>query len=213
MKRQFIITVLAILSLKSYAQIKFEKGYFIDNHGERTECLIRNTDWKNNPVTFEYKLTEDSEINTAVLEEVKAFGISNISSYQRFTVDVDRSTENLNKLSKNKGAEFSRETLFLKLLVEGKANLYLYEEGNMRRYFYSENDSVVTPLVYKLYKAPGNKLGKNHEYRRQLWNHLKCGDVDMKRFERIDYTKKDLIAYFMEYNQCEDADVTDYEAK
>ena len=47
--------------MNCFAQISFEKGYFINNANQKTNCLIKNQDWKDNPTEFEYKLDENSE--------------------------------------------------------------------------------------------------------------------------------------------------------
>ena len=42
MKQLFISLILTIISLQAFAQIKYESGYFINNEGIRTDCLIKN---------------------------------------------------------------------------------------------------------------------------------------------------------------------------
>ena len=54
MKNLLVISFLFYLTF-SYSQITFEKGYFISNDGIKTECFIKNLDWRNNPTEFEYK--------------------------------------------------------------------------------------------------------------------------------------------------------------
>ena len=59
-----ILTLLCsfIFAINSFAQIEFEKGYIVDTLNVKTDCLIKNVDWRSTPSAFEYKLTEDSEI-------------------------------------------------------------------------------------------------------------------------------------------------------
>ena len=57
MKKIILLAGLAVTGLLQ-AQTKFEKGYFVDNSGQRTEVLIKNLDWKNNPTEFEFKKNE-----------------------------------------------------------------------------------------------------------------------------------------------------------
>lgn len=52
------------------AQIRFEPGYFIDTANQKTECFIKNVDWKNNPTRFDYKLSENGELKTAEISKV-----------------------------------------------------------------------------------------------------------------------------------------------
>ena len=84
--KQTLLVLMTIISFNCYSQIKFEKGYFINNDGERTDCLIKNSDWRNNPMKFQYRLTEDSISKIATIESVKEFGINSFSKYKRFYV-------------------------------------------------------------------------------------------------------------------------------
>ena len=122
MKKQLLLFLITILSINCYSQIKFEKGYFIDNTNQRTNCLIKNIDWENNPTEFEYKLSKESKINKSTINLIQEFGIDNISKYVRSTVNIDRSSERINKLSNNKNPIFKEEQLFLKVLIEGEAD-------------------------------------------------------------------------------------------
>ena len=54
--KKIVVILIAIISLKGFSQIKFENGYFINNSDEKIECLIKNKDWDDNPVKFNYKL-------------------------------------------------------------------------------------------------------------------------------------------------------------
>ena len=41
--------------------------------------------------------------------------------------------------------------MFLKVLIEGKATLYYYEESNIQKFYYTLDKGNITPLVYKQY--------------------------------------------------------------
>ena len=58
MKKQLLILLIFISTFNSYAQTSFEKGYFINNEGQKTDCLIKNIDWKDNPTEIKFKYTE-----------------------------------------------------------------------------------------------------------------------------------------------------------
>lgn len=201
MKKQLLIIFLTSLCSNGFAQILFEKGYFIDNAGHRTECLIKNKDWKNNPTKFDYKLFENSELMTASMDSVQEFGILNTSRYKRFRVKIDRSSEGLKKAT-SRNPEFMEETLYLKFLVEGEANLYVYEDGNLKRYFFTIDDSAVEQLIYRTYRTTDNELAKNDAFRQQLWNNLKCDGISLADAENTDYVANDLIKFFAKYNSC-----------
>lgn len=202
--------VIALIGISGYAQINFEKGYYINNAGEKTDCLIKNLDWKNNPTSFEYKTAEGSEIKTATINTIQEFAVTGVIRYKKVTVNIDKSTEQISRLGINKEPEFEEETLFLKVLVDGKASLYYYENGNLRRFFYQVDESKIEQLIYKKYKTYRNDVATNLYFRQQLWANLQCKDLKMKEAVNTSYRKRELIKYFIKYNNCAGGDFITY---
>ncbi len=213
MKKNLLFILIVILSANCYSQIIYEKGYYIDNSGNKVDCLIKNVDWKDNPTSFEYKLTENSDKNIATLNTVKEFGVYNIFKYTKQTVNIDRSSSIVSELSNDKYVSFNEEELFLKVLVEGKASLYSFVEGNIIRYFYNKDHSDIEQLVYKKYLTDDNQIGENTRYKQQLWNDLKCESIKVSKVEKLKYSKNRLIDFFIDYNECNNQDFTNYETK
>lgn len=192
-----------LFSVILYAQMNFEKAYFIDNSNNRTECLIKNIDWRNNPTSFEYKTDESSPIKTATIKNVQSFEIFNQAKYVRSNVQIDKSSNNLDHLSRVEAPEFVEEQLFLKELVHGNAILYKYQNGNLVRFFFQKGDSPIQQLVYKMYKNESAKYYYNNEYKQQLKKNLTCGQ-NADKLERIEYKEKSLTDFFINYNNCVD---------
>ncbi|PKQ46120.1 outer membrane beta-barrel protein [Confluentibacter flavum] len=213
MKKQLLSLLITLLAFNLHAQISFEKGYYIDDTDQKINCLIKNMDWKDSPTDIEYKLSENDNPKTATIESIKEFGIDQASKYIRETVNIDMSTNNLNNLEKGKEPIFSEKQLFLKVLIEGKANLYLYEEGNLKRFFYMVDNSNIEQLVYKIYLTESNKTKRNKQFKQQLWNALKCPTITMSDVENVKYEKNNLINFFGRYNSCHDSNFTSYEEK
>ncbi len=226
MQKNFLILLSLLCCLHVHAQITFDPGYFIDNEGKKTTCLIKNLDWDNNPTQFTYKLTESDAPQTATIERVREFGVLNFSKYLRHTVQMDRSSDQPSQLSEVKDPEFQEETLFLKTLIEGKASLFAYREGNLRRFFYQMDGGEVKQLVYKSYiKKPkeayysatqyttANEIKQNNKYRQQLWIDMRCGEMTMRDAERVSYTKNSLIKFFHGYHECANAPYENFDIK
>ncbi len=207
-----IITLLAILyTLNSFAQINYDQGYFINDKNEKIDCLIKNIDWRDNPTKFQYKLSEKAESQIATIESVKEFGIDNFSKYQRVDVDMDRSSKELEDMTLSREPVFKKEQLFLKILVEGKATLYFYQEKNLKRYFIKTVDSEIEQLVFKKYKTFENQVKENKQYLIQLRDQLKCESTTTEKLRKLEYKKKPLVKMFEEYNQCANAQFINYE--
>ena len=213
MKRKALLLLIAIISINSYSQISFEKGYYIDNSDKKINCLIKNIDWVNNPSEIEYKLSENTKAKYIGITSIKEFGILKASKYIRSAVKIDRSSGNLNYLSDTKAPIFKEEQLFLKVIIEGKANLYHYKEGNLERYFYNKGNAAIEQLVFKNYKINEYDLGKNNRFKQQLWNDLKCSSITMKNIENLEYKKNSLIRFFTEFNVCSNSEFINYEKK
>jgi hypothetical protein len=198
MKRAVAFLVL-LFPLLAVAQITFQPGYFIEN-GTKTECLIKNLAWKNNPTSIEYKLTENEDVKTKTIKEISEFSVNDAYKYRRYTVNVDRSGITIDKLSVRKEPEWKTETVFLKVMVEGKATLYHFEDSNFTKYFYSGTDiSKTEQLVYKEYMLDG-RVAENNFFRQQLYNLMKDGNSKMSDYEKLKYKKENLVSLFTNYN-------------
>ncbi len=210
MKNTFLNVLALVCTFAAYSQTNYKQGYFIDNQGNTVNCLIRDLDWKNNPTEFDYKLSETSQSKTAKLQDAGEFGISNIAKYQRISVEIDRSSSLTSNLGHDRNLELTKGTFFLKYLVEGPASLYSYEEGNLKRYFYKIDKSQVQQLNYKKYIGGDKKVKENSEYRQQLWNEMRCGDMSMRSVENLKYKERDFVKYFESYNTCKNQDFVSY---
>lgn len=206
MKIKFLFLILVLSATYSYGQIKFEKGYLIDNENHRIECLIKNYDWKNTPDELEYKLGDSDSIQKGTVLNVKEFGVSGISKFIMVDTRIDRSSEELNTLSSERKPIWSEEQLFLKVLIEGKASLYQYRLRNFVRYFYSVSGAPVKQLIYKQFYVskkdyPQDKsVAYNNDFRQQLWNDLRNTETTMSSVEKINYEQSELERYFKQYN-------------
>ena len=202
--KKIILLFVLFFSLTISAQIKFEKAYFIDNNDNRVECLIKNADWKNNPDFFNYKLSEESEIKTGSVKEVKVFEIYNQSKFVRGNVDFDKSSNNINNLSESREPEFVQRQLFLKQIVTGSANLFKYEEGNDIKFFYQKANNEFEQLIYKPYQLELYQIDYNDSYKQQLGNLLTCNSVSKNQINNTTYKEKNMVDLFTKYNQCMD---------
>lgn len=199
---------LALTSALVKGQITYEPGYIISNDGQRTECEIRFTDKGDNPSSLTYRIGDGAPIE-ATIEGVSEFGITGDATFRRFTVNMDRSSDVMTFLSKEPGPEFKSETLFLRLLVSGKATLYEFVEHNLKRYFYTLDQGVPQQLVYKRYMKRNKEggwetgyAGTNAQFKQQIFNDLKCPSIGEKDLKKLKYERTPLVKIFSRYNEC-----------
>jgi hypothetical protein len=215
--RSGLVAVLVVLaSISTVAQRKFTKGYFVKTSGERTEAeiMLKSMDRRDCPKGFEYRASAKEQAVEADVTQIKELGLSDGSIFRQFTVNMDRSSDNVNRLNTERNPEFKSETLFLRLLVDGKAMLYVYDEGNLHRFFFSLDGAPLEQLVYKRYNIPPpeapvplgvnspREVGTNENFKQQILNALKCKDIGMKEIERLDYKQKPLTKIFVTFNKC-----------
>ena len=219
MKKKLLSLLLVLFSISFYGQINYFKGYFIDNNGVKTECYIRDSDKKDNPTSFEYKLNEESsELLKGDIKDVKEFKIENFLKYERFTVKLDTSSLNVNIDEANEIREpkWKEVTVFLETLVDSKVSLYEYKNVNLKRFFYKMDQANPEQLVHKKYTAIedfGAKIYLNNDFQKQLWQNVNCGNKDIDEALKLKYTQKNLIKYFTEYNNCQKNSINDFETK
>ncbi len=197
MKLLSTLTLLLIIQL-TQAQIQFEPAYYIDNNGDKTECLIKNIDWRDNPTSFVVKIEGTNK--KLLIEDIKEFGFNNGVMYQRYSVDVDMSSPIPGKLSNQRAPIYENKTVFLKVLAEGDAWLYKYVNGNIIRFFYRLNNEEVKPLIYKKFLQENFNIATNETYKQQLSIDLKHPSVSATRISNTKYTAKDLSKLFLVYN-------------
>lgn len=213
MRKQLLVLVLITMScIESYSQIVFENGYFINESNQKIECLIKNVDWRSNPTEFEYKLSENDIVQKTTIQTVKEFGINNVSKYIRAKINIDRSSDRIDDMSSERDPNFQEELIFLKVLIEGQASLFLYIDGNLTRFFYKLNDSEINQLVKKSYLIE-DKILVNNYFRQQLLQELKCEEIDSNDLEHLRYSRRALKRLFIKYNKCASSNYIDYEPK
>lgn len=207
MKKQlfFLIALNLIFIANLLAQEVYETGYFIDNEGKRSDVLINNLDWKNNPKEFSFKANPSSGSEKKEISQVAEFGIGSTFKFVRATVQLDQSSNLDSFLSSSRNPEFVTETLFLKVLVEGKATLFQYEAKNLIRFFYKLDGSDIKPLVYKRYQTPQG-IAENKLYINELNTQLNTSDFNEADLEKIRYQPKYLSDYFKTFNNASSSD-------
>jgi hypothetical protein len=195
------LLLLLLISLSGFAQIRFEKGYFIRNDGSRMNCEIRNTDPRFSPKSFDYRLQPDGPVLTLPIDSAAEFGIEGYSCFVRAKVKIDRSSALLDDLSDSSQPIWSQETRFLRKLVAGKAELYSFEDQNLIRFFYALDDSAIQQLVYKEYIHDGY-VAQNNFFRQQIWSRIRSSCSKESEVASMPYDIKALTRYFQSYNQC-----------
>ncbi len=210
--KHFAIAFIMLFCANLKAQNQYEQGYFIDNQGTVTTCLIKNLDWRQNPTDFTYKLDLNNETELkATISNVKEFAIGTLSKYKRFNIKIERSSSDINRLNKTREPIWSQEVLFLKVLVEGDANLYAYNDSSIQKFFYDSAKNSISQLIQIKY-LENNVTHYYNFYKQQLSNDINCKKQE-DYFKNLKYNTSALTEHFLSYNKCMGGTVTKYERK
>ncbi|QED38888.1 autotransporter outer membrane beta-barrel domain-containing protein [Antarcticibacterium arcticum] len=196
-----LVTFCLLVFSTVHSQIKYEQGYIIDHNGNKSDVLIQNAEWKANPSFVNYKTNLNADVRKGTVNEIKEFKVGNFH-YVGVKVNVDQSSHITKDLSFDRNPEFKEETLFLRKLVEGPANLFVIDGSNIR-YFYSTREKPIEQLISKRYNVNG-RIARNNQFRQQLLSGLQCEGMNLSDVQHLDYRRESLINYFVQYNTCVD---------
>jgi hypothetical protein len=199
------ILMLFLITFSSYCfgQISYEKGYYIDSEGKKVEGLIKDMDWNRTPQKFNFKLNDDAKSQTIHSSDIIEFGIYEISKFQRYEINLDITNNDASALIANRDPNYELRDVLLEVLVQGKANLYYYSDGNIIQHFYNTDDNAsIRPLTYKKYLSKTGNVLENNDFRKQLFENFKCKTLTLETALNLNYNKTDLIEYFQTYNAC-----------
>ena len=195
------------LYINSHAQNSYKPGYFIDNNNVKIECLIKDKNERNNPKRFKFKPSKNETVQIGGIDSIKEFCIYPDRKYIRFQGEIDRSGFDDKSTTHNQNPEYTRETLFLKVLCEGRAWLYSYLDGPLERYFYKIENTTIKQLVYKDFKVMNLKIPdrnytirRNKAYLSQLMSDLSGQALSFDDIKNIEYEESDLVKLFNKYN-------------
>jgi len=144
-------------------------------------------------------------VEDADIKDVAEFGVNGKLRYVRDIVQIDRASSELDDLNYYRNPDFKAELLFLKVLIQGQASLYLYEDTSLKRFFYQLGDADIQQLIYKKYLVGEGQIKENNTFRNQLSSVLDCTDMKSGIIQKLRYRLSDLADIFQEYNNCSGA--------
>ena len=197
-KTLLLLFTLSFLSIN--AQITYEKGYFIDNNDNRIECYIKNVDWGSSPNQISYKFTLNDDSHEASISNIQEFYVYDTEHYyKRFNLFIDESVvTDFN--SSSRALSYKDKITFLRVIVAGGTSLYEYP--GTRIFFFENQDKDIQQLEYKVYVNQESIKSENRDYRKQLYESLKCDKFSTDEFLKLEYKRKDLTDLFSSYNEC-----------
>lgn len=204
MRHFLAVLSIVFLCTSLNAQVRYEAGWFTDNKGNRTECLIKNTGRFCAATQLTYKMDEHSEKQVAPIAEVASFFL-NGTLYERHSFSYDASTSDINAgYSQSAQPDLVPVTAFLRVVCDGPAKLYRYDLANVKDNFFISTPSAPHPayLVSKTYihgrgVAP---VRENNAFRQQLFTLLAPTGITEDDVKDLAYDEAALIRVFDKSN-------------
>lgn len=209
MKRSLILLLFLVIPISVFSQKGYEAGYYIDQAGVKNEGLIKKENWGLTPRKISFKRYSGSNTIELTPGSVRVVEIEGKVKFIGGNFMVDLASEDLRKITSFSEARLEENQTFLKVLIEGKASLYEYNREGIIRYFYAIDKQEPTQLIYKAFKRD-NTVQYNRRYKNQLWEEMKCGTMNLEQVQKLEYFKKDLVDFFIDYNQCQNVPIQDF---
>lgn len=188
----------------SFSQ-KFEKGYFIENNGNKVECFLDRKYQYYSPEVVIYKLNIDDSTKEIDLNSIKELSIYDKVIYYKFYVEVEVSGIKLEDLDNEKKINTIKKNVLLELVEDGKIKLFEYNVLDFKSTFYvlKEGETIPELLDYKKYKTNGflDVVNENNNFRNEIFNFVKDANIAASEIENIEYENDDLQKVIKRYNE------------
>lgn len=197
--KKILLTLFLIVLTNSYAQVKYERGHYIDLNGNKIEGEVGEIFFELDQKEFSFK--NKSNATAISLDNVSEIMIGgNVYQKKVFSFDPNAKLD-FKKLSKSANYDEESKTDFLERLVYGKYSLYRYVFEGVPTFFYTINDGELVTLEYKKYLDDDSKIHENKSYVSQLRNNLPNPRYTTKEeYHKILYNSTDLVFYFSQLN-------------
>ncbi|HUS87390.1 MAG TPA: hypothetical protein VMW76_09130 [Bacteroidales bacterium] len=194
------------------AQGIFREGIVTYKNGITEPMLINCRETKKTPEFIKVKRPGmPDEIETLYPGDIGSFStIDKVFISREVTIDI--TSDDPNKLTRDNSRIVVNENVFLLVLVRGNLNLYLYVEDSGKNHFFIERANTGTfelerPVYYReienTHQLGGTKsITVVPKYRTQLTEYMTGCDQFYPIINLLDYTQRDLMELFINYNDC-----------
>lgn len=208
--KKISILFLFFFTVSAIAQDDY-KGYYITESGERVNGFFEFYDFFKTE-KLKFKKSGSGEF-TQLPKEVVEYGIDEgKQKFEKHLVETDM----LGDKTYSKDPQLSAHTLFLNVLVKGKASLYSYTK-DYKTFFFLSNVSIkqgaIEQLINRKYLLPDGKVADSPAYRKQLYNLVKCEGQQVSDFVTIVYDKDAIVDVVKKYNECSGSESEVYSLK
>ncbi|MCU4166107.1 hypothetical protein [Carboxylicivirga caseinilyticus] len=190
----FLLSVLFI-STSLLAQSEFTKGFYINKEGNADSCYIQVEQWRDIPAFFLIKTHLDSMPEKVYSNQIDELVIGESYKFKSEKVEVDNKY-----LSGNQIRRIKNDSLFLRVVVEGEASLFMAGVDDNVTFWYSFNHGDLKLLKYRKYISSNGKEMEDYSFKSQIQADFKCEAIGLSDIIKLKYDQKALTNFFISYN-------------
>lgn len=199
-----------------FSQANYREGYIVKSDKDTVFGYIDYRNWDKNPTQIHFKKhASDFEYLIYYPADLLSFNVANEIYISRF-VEVELTPDKPEKLTYDPYGLIIEDTVFLQVLIYGKASLYLFKTDLDRINYYIQKDtSEIILLIYRRYLKVDKISGKhpivtNNNYLGQLTYIFNDCPLITKKNKDIPYKTEPLYELIQAYNLCQSSTENSY---
>jgi len=167
--------LLSILPFFSFAQSHYRPGSVVNLKGDTLKGYIDYRGWDSNPTSVDFKSAlTDRDKQVFSVHNATYFRVTGLGTYRKYFVSISTDETDINRLGESRDTSFKMDTVFLKVLQQGKnVALYQYTDERKTRFYIAEAPAFVpVELTYRLWHDAGHEGGHtvyDNDYQKQLF--------------------------------------------
>jgi hypothetical protein len=197
--KNYLLVFFLLFNTIMNAQVKTEKGYYIDAQGIKHQGEFKNFFFDANNLV--YSFTEKGATKNIDLSQVEEFAVGGVKYQKKMFYYDPEAKLDFQQISSSPDYNEQVKTSLVEVLVEGQYSLYRYVEGGVPTFFYSIDGNDLNTLIYKKYLDKNSIIQENNSFVNQLMNQFPDSKFNSKiDFKSIKYRSSDLIDFFTKIN-------------
>ena len=189
--------------IQCHAQNEFVSGYVVTPKGDTLSGFISDKIFKKRveTVLFKKHTTDRTPVAYQATDLTSVYVAVTKEYFYGTRVDVDKKTDDVTKLETTPQPRYMKETVFLKALVRGRANLYYYlDENGKNHYFFQKEGGEIAELELVTYAINSVDFRVQEIYKQQLTDAFAdCPKLNFRNLRFVEVALKDAV---QQYNFC-----------
>ena len=181
------LLILCLCQLSLFAQQNFDPGYIIQLSLDTVRGYIETVLESNYARSIHFKKVVNAEGKVYTPTDLAGFGFGN---------DIYKSMG-----FQNTAEDSVMETAFVKQLVRGEYNLYVYQKPD-RKFFILQKDSTKYFLYDRVSRNSGETIQEGNYYNYLNLVSVPCENIN-RVVDRVSFNDKDMAAFILRVDNCE----------